>query len=300
MVSGAALGAEIEVARIDVAAYRRSLPGWSVQQAARAARYHALARVAQRRGAAAIVVAHTADDQAETLLLNLLRGTGLNGFAAMRMDETLDLVRLGPKPAELAAGNDHARVARPLLGVARSTTLAYCAEFGLSIVEDASNKSRTFTRNRVRLDLLPALEQFNPAVRGVLARAASLAAEDVAALDVIVAALDARLRRSTGPGFVAYDLDLWRGEPRALRRRLLRGALALLLGGLEDVPTAPIEDALDLLQSGSVSQTYHLPYGVELRIGSDDFVLRRHGRALHRKPPPRGPSKNWGSEVSRV
>jgi tRNA(Ile)-lysidine synthase len=170
-----ALGARGEVRRVDVGEYRRGLPGWSVQQAARAARYQALAGVAHSYGAAAVMVGHTADDQAETFLLNLLRGTGLGGLAGMRMDELLDTRRLGPPAPGLDSGGSDLRLARPLLGVARSITQAYCVEIGLAVVEDASNQLRAYTRNRVRLDLLPALEEFNPAIRTVIARTAELA-----------------------------------------------------------------------------------------------------------------------------
>jgi tRNA(Ile)-lysidine synthase len=176
----------------------------------------------------------------------------------------------------------------------RSTTLAYCAEFGLSVVEDASNQSRAYTRNRVRLDVLPALERFNPRIRAVLARTADLAADDVAALDAIIGALLSRLSRADG-----YDLRLWRDQPRAIQRRLLRRALELVVGDLADVRAAPIEDALELLQFGTSGQTYHLPHGVELRIAADRFHLDTAGRAMARRRAPHQPN-NWGVEVTRV
>jgi tRNA(Ile)-lysidine synthetase-like protein len=271
------LGVVCEIRRVDVAAYRKTLPGWSVQQAARAVRYQALAMVVSECKTAAVLVAHTADDQAETLLLNLLRGAGLAGLTAMRIDETLELRRLGPPIPVTRPLPETLRVARPLLRVSRATTRAYCAHFGLSLVEDASNETRAYTRNRVRLDVLPVLEQINPAVRSVLARTADLAADDEAALDVAVAQLEPRLARDH-----AYDLGLWRAQPRALQRRLLRTALESLLGDLVDVADSPIEDALDLLQTGQAKQAYHLPHGVELCVGADTFRLERHGRARQR------------------
>ena len=294
--SARSMDIEVHVERIDVAAYRSQLPTrWSVQQAARAARYQALASVAHEQGAAAVLVAHTADDQAETLLLNLLRGTGLAGLAGMRLDERLDPRRLGPPLPEITPPATELRLARPLLGLARSTTLAYCAELGLEVVEDASNQSLAYTRNRVRLELLPALERFNPAIRTVLARTADLVAEDVAALDAIVAELDPTVARARRPGELEYDLRAWRKLPRGLQRRLLRRALETLQGELIDVRASPIEDALDVLRSASPGQTYHLPHGVELCIGTETFVLRLHGRAL-------GPTRpnTWGIEIPRV
>jgi tRNA(Ile)-lysidine synthase len=291
------LGAAAQVSRVDVAAYRRDLPGWSMQQAARAARYQALAAVARKFDAAAVLVAHTADDQAETLLLKLMRGTGLAGLAGMRLDESVDPSQLGP-PLPNSSGDvqpRRMRLARPLLKVTRATTLAYCAELGLSVVEDASNQSRAYSRNRVRLDLLPVLERFNPAIREVLARTADLAAEDVAALNAIVDALYASLASAPEPDLREYGLRLWRAQPRAFQRRLLRHGLDSLLGSLADVRAAPIEDALDVLGSGLAGQTYHLPYGVELCIRSESFVLRLHGRARQRTRP-----NTWGTQLPRV
>jgi tRNA(Ile)-lysidine synthase len=221
-----------------------------------------------------VLVAHTADDQAETVLLNLLRGSGLLGLAAMRMDEH--------RPG-------FARLVRPLLRVPRATTLAYCKYLRLDIVEDTSNRSRTYTRNRVRLDLLPLLEQFNPTIRGVLARTADLAVEDNAVLENLATNLDGQLRRDH-----TYDLRAFRAQPRALQRRLLRLAIQGRLSGLEDVTDAPIEDALDLLQTGQANQTYHLPYGVELLMRTDVFTLRLAGGARHRQ------RKNLDAAVPRV
>jgi tRNA(Ile)-lysidine synthase len=285
-----AIGVACDVTRIDVAAYRQTLRRASTQQAARAARYQALAEAARQHQATAILVAHTADDQAETLLLNLLRGTGLLGLAGMRMDDAIDLGKLGPPVSAAFAPNATARLVRPLLRVSRSTTLAYCAEFGLHLVEDASNRTRAYTRNRVRLDVLPLLEQFNPAIRTVLARTADLAADDLAVLDQVVGQLLPRLAHDQ-----RFDLQLFRAQPRALQRRLLRVGLEALVGGLVDVGDAPIEDALDLLQTGQADQAYHLPHGVELCIGSESFSLRREGRARQRQR-----EKNWEVEVSRV
>jgi len=168
-------------------------------------------------------------------------------------------------------------VVRPLLRVERSTTLAYCSNFGLSLVEDASNQTRAYTRNRVRLDVLPQLEAFNPAIRTLLARTAELAADDLAAIELQVDALEQSVSVDGG-----YDLGLFRAQPRAIQRRLLRRGLASF-AGLADVADVPIEDALDLLRTGQPNQTYHLPYGVELCIGPRTFELRRESRARRRQ-----------------
>jgi tRNA(Ile)-lysidine synthase len=283
-------GVACEVRRIDLSAYR-ALTGWGIQQAARAARYQVLAGLLAELNARALLVAHTADDQAETVLLNLLRGTGLKGLAGMRLDERLDAAQLGPLLVEAPP----MRVARPLLRVSRATTLAYCQELGLARVEDASNQSGAYTRNRVRLELLPVLERFNPGVRALLARTADLVAEDDHTLDDLAHTRFADLARPAADS-LEIDADAWRRQPRGLQRRLLRLGLARLLGGLLDVPDAPIEDALDLLDSAAAGRSYHLPGGVELSVEAGHrFVLRVQGRA---QAPRR--AKSWGKPPPRV
>jgi tRNA(Ile)-lysidine synthase len=284
-----AIGVACQVRRVEVGAYRASLKRASVQQAARAARYQALAAAAEQHAAEAILVAHTADDQAETVLLNLTRGAGVLGLAGMRMDDVVDPRRFG-LPAFEPSPRRPFRLVRPLLRIPRETTLAYCTQNRLSLVEDASNQSRLYTRNRVRLDLLPLLEQFNPAIREVLARTADLAADDLALLDALVADQRANLEHDG-----EYDLRSFRAQPRALQRRLLRLALQSLTGGLVDVADATVEDTLDLLQTGQPDQTYHLPHGVEVCIEHRTFVLRGNGHARTRQP-----DKTWEVEVPRV
>jgi tRNA(Ile)-lysidine synthase len=288
------LGVDSVVRRVDVAEFRRGLRGWSIQQAARAVRYQALAASLAEFNASCLLVAHTADDQAETLLLHLVRGSGLAGLAGMRLDETLTLARLGPPVPGLAVP-EAVRVARPLLRVARTTTLAYCTELGLPIVEDPSNTSRAYTRNRVRLDLLPALAALNPAIGSVLARTAELVGQDLVVLDNLVAGLEPSVLTASHADALEYDLAAWRAQPRALQRRLLRRGLERLLGDVVGVSAAAIEDSLDLVQSARPGQAYHLPYGIEVCMEPAGFSLRRHGRAT-----PRSSSKNGRNDGPRV
>jgi tRNA(Ile)-lysidine synthase len=290
------IGTACEIIRLDVAAHR-AMYGGSVQATARAARYQALASAVEAHGARGLMVAHTADDQAETVLLNLTRGASLAGLTGMRLDEVLDTRQLGQLPTGVRPSGPM-RVARPLLRVPRTITGSYCAELGVSLVEDTSNQSRAYTRNRVRLDLLPALERFNPAIRTLLARLADLAAEEIDAVDAIVADLHTKLVRYESPDVLAYALAEFRRQPRALQRRLLRHALRALRGDLVDVPAAPIDDALDVLSSGRQGQAYHLPYGVEVCIEHASFSLRREGHAMQRQLR-RGPNSG-GPAQTRV
>ncbi len=179
-------------ARVAERARRRQL---SLEMAAREARYDFLVRAARRVGADAIATAHTLDDQAETVLLRLLRGAGTTGLG-------------GIAPAVKLQG---VRVLRPLLGVSRAQIERFLRARGQAWREDASNHDTAMLRNRVRHELLPLLEsRFNPRIRETLARTAAIARDEDALLDGAVAADD--------PGDLANLTRL----PVALRRRALR------------------------------------------------------------------------------
>jgi tRNA(Ile)-lysidine synthase len=146
--------------RLDV---RRGAQGANLESVARRLRYEWLTAVARQAGAAWVATGHTADDQAETVLHRLLRGSGLRGLAGI------------PRRRQLATG---VTVVRPLLAVRRSDVLAYLEERDQPFRQDSSNWERQYTRNRLRHDLLPVLaEQYNPAIVEVLGRLAQQAGD---------------------------------------------------------------------------------------------------------------------------
>ena len=155
------------VEKQDPTEYRRDRSISSFEQLAREMRYIFMARVADELGASAVAVGHTADDQAETVLQHVLRGSGLHGLQGM--------TESAPWPWPM--GYPNLRIFRPLLGVTKKDTLAYCRELGRDIRDDSGNYLSRFTRNRVRHRLLPLLaDEFNPRVREALARLARTAA----------------------------------------------------------------------------------------------------------------------------
>src|SRR5205085_6048149 len=159
----------IEQARVNEAA---QAAGDNLEQAARRARYAFLARIAHKTQARAVLVAHTLDDQAETLLLALMRGSGAEGLGGMRAVRALD-----ERDADLL-------LARPLLRWARhAETIAYCRARGIEVRADALNEDERFARVRVRRQLVPLMETFNPRVVAALARTAELLRADSEALD---------------------------------------------------------------------------------------------------------------------
>jgi tRNA(Ile)-lysidine synthase len=194
--AAAALGLPNAVRRTDVGALARA-EGRSIEDAGREARYRFLEEVAP--DGALIVTAHTADDAAETVLLNLLRGSGLSGARGI--------------PAR------RGRIVRPLLGERRRTLRALLDAAGIAYRIDPSNDDSAFLRNRVRGELLPLLEELRPGAVDRIGQFARLAGEDDALLDEVAVAELAR--RTTKDG----EID-WRDPPTpALGRRILRVAI---------------------------------------------------------------------------
>ena len=161
-------GWESTIEEVDVAAYQRERGISSFEQAARDLRYEFLGRVAEKVGARIVAVAHTADDVAETVLLHIARGSGMHGLRGMSE------VASWPYPGD----DPMPRLWRPLLGVRRADTIAYCTERRIGYRDDTTNYMQDFARNRVRMNLMPALaEQLNPRIvpaLGRLARTASV------------------------------------------------------------------------------------------------------------------------------
>ncbi|MBK9242389.1 MAG: tRNA lysidine(34) synthetase TilS [Acidobacteria bacterium] len=185
----------------------------SPEAAARACRYRAFAAAAARLGATRVVTAHTADDQAETVLLRLLRGTGSRGLSGIRAERGLYV--------------------RPLLACRRRDVRAWLEARGESCCEDSSNADRSIARNRVRHDLLPVIEQMAPGGVAALARAAALAEDDEQALQALaIEAVPAVVLQVDAHG-ADLERDRLVALPPAIARRVLRHVLERL------VPRAP-------------------------------------------------------------
>ncbi|WP_336652017.1 MULTISPECIES: tRNA lysidine(34) synthetase TilS [unclassified Leucobacter] len=185
---------------------------------ARRARYEAFARAAARTGAAAILTAHTRDDQAEQVLLALARGSGTRSLAGI------------PQRRRLSETGPDTAILRPFLAsspeITRATTEAACAEAGLEPWRDPHNSDPAFARVRVRERVLPMLvEELGPGMPAALARSADLAREDADALDALAAGIAARANRSIPAGAsaqVALPVAELASLPMALLARVIR------------------------------------------------------------------------------
>lgn len=211
----AARGIPVSLRRVEPGAIAGGRAG--LEEAARAERYRLFAAEARAHGARALALGHQADDQAETLLLHLLRGAGLAGLAGMptirRSGDLLDHLAAGARPA----------IWRPLLTVRRAAILAYCRAHGLDPSHDPSNDDITLRRNAIRHRVLPLLEEHFPDATAILAREARLLADDEAWQGQETARAWARCA-TTAEGLVLLDRAAFRAEHRAVQRRLLRRA----------------------------------------------------------------------------
>ncbi len=220
LASRLSLDAAIETEDVAALAARLHL---SIEAAGRRARYAFFQRAAAANRLDCIATAHTRDDQAETVLLRLLRGAGTSGLAGIH--RSFDLSQLSPQSqpsqpqASAADAPTSPRLIRPMLSITRQQVEAYLASLDQPFRTDASNLDPRFLRNRVRGDLLPALERdFNPRLRQALCETAEIAAAEDSFLESLVSSIlasEADLARG-------IELNLLTAQPPALQRRILR------------------------------------------------------------------------------
>jgi len=171
-----------------------------LEAGARSARYEALQRIALEKNAVKVLLGHTRDDQAESVLLGLARGSGTRSLSGMASENGIYL--------------------RPLLALTRAQTEAACTEFGIEYWNDPHNENHDFSRVRVRREVLPVMEeQIGPGIAAALARSAALLRDDADALDAIASA---EISRHNLTDLECSELELL---PRAIRTRILRTAI---------------------------------------------------------------------------
>ena len=244
-----------EGAAVDVPKYRRERK-LSASEASRALRYRFLLRAAQKQKASKIALGHQLDDQAETVLFNLLRGTGPEGLAGI-------LPRRPLGPVELI---------RPLLGVTRAEIERYCREQGLEPVLDSSNLQTTYTRNRIRLELIPHLEEgYNPRLKRSLAKLAALAAADRDYLKKAAQQELKRLSRREG-GTLILDRAALAALPAALRGRVARLALQEYVPG-KKLDWRRVEQLLRLAGGEGPARKLCLPAGARVFRSYGNLVI---------------------------
>ncbi len=236
-------GLTMATTRADVRALSRQRR-LSLEEAGREARYAFFEAVAGQYGATRIALAHHRDDQAETVLMRLIRGAGVDGLSGMR-----------PRSGD-------GRYVRPLLSVTRRAIVGYLRKKGLAWQEDASNQDQRFLRNRVRHELLPLLASYNPAIAERLAATAESLAADGELLERLTAERYAACRSdSTGEVLL---VSLLRREPDGIRLRLYRRAIAAVKGDLRRLGHRHLQAIDRLVLAARPNTELALPDGVRV------------------------------------
>lgn len=249
------LGVPVTIEKADVPALREAMRVGE-EEAAREARYEFLRRAAREIGAGRIAVGHTADDRAESVLLNVIRGTGVEGLGSIR-------------PAR-------GEIVRPMIDAWRSDVEVYIRQHALPFRIDESNLDTTYTRNRIRRELIPLIErEYNPRARSALVRLARIAASES---DLAEEMTQSAIRHISYRG--ALDAGLLIDLPEALHYGVVRAEILRLKGDLKDVAFEQVERVIEALHSGE-DFTIALPSGAIYATRRGDLfrVWRREEEA---------------------
>ena len=235
----------------------------SLQARAREARYHAMAELAHDIHADRIVTGHTANDQAETMLLWLLRGAGLTGLSGMRF------IR-------------NQRIVRPLLKITRQEVLDYLRREGLRYREDSSNATSLYRRNRIRHELLPVMEQITPAIVRLLERQSDVLRADDEYLEEIVHHLYRSMVIVEPNGNQRFERRAFTRLPDALQRRLVRRSLR----AADPEGRAPSLRAVESVLRHAAGKSKGMPSvrGLEVMAEREWIVLRLNRQRTVSRP----------------
>lgn len=252
----------------------------SLEEAARDVRYAFLREVAVNTGASLVLTGHTRDDAVETVMLHILRGSGIHGLRG------LELVARYPDRAG-GAEAPGLRLIRPLIGVSRGDAACYCRALRLTPREDPSNESTVYLRNRVRLELLPSMRRLNPRVDDALLRLAAAAAADD---DALSAAAQEWWQRCAGVWRDRVQLDAasFAVAPAAVQARVVFRVVAQLQGSSRDV-TAEHVTAVRDIAAGSEGRQLDLPGGLVWRRAPGCVTAFLRDAVPCREPMPESP-----------
>lgn len=257
----------VYVERADVAFFARQ-ERLSIEEAARSLRYHFLFAVARQLEAQAVAVGHTADDQVETVLMHFLRGAGLAGLKGMSYRSLLP------------EWDARIPLVRPLLSTWRREILAYCAERQLKPVFDQSNTEVAFFRNRLRQELIPFLEGYNPRIKEAIWRMAQTLGEDHVVLAAFTRQAWENVLSGEGAGWVALSLPALKALPLGLQRGVIRTAVERLRPNLRDFDFLAVERALGFAVAPSRSRQLNLIRGLRLTLEGQQLYLLDSGAAV--------------------
>lgn len=237
----------------------------NLEDAGRHVRIDFFNQLRKKYSAATVALAHHADDQAETILMRLMRGSGMTGLSGMAYRNSFEFVR-------------------PLLKISRSEIEDYLNRHDLKWREDASNSDTTFLRNRIRHELLPLLQEYNPAIRSSLSATASVISCDEALLDELTEQAFSVSCRMEGDKIVCgvgelLELNL------SIKRRVLRCAFKNLTGSLDGLSLRHIDAICEMICSASPNSRLTLPHGITVAREYDRLFFQQNSATFHEAIP---------------
>lgn len=271
---------QVVVRSVDVPALLEE-QGGSVEELARKARYEQLLQIAHEEGLDTIATAHQLDDQIETVLLHFLRGSGLAGLRGMKPETDLT----GWFDSPYSPGK---RLIRPLLAIEGRQVMAYLEQQNLDFQTDPSNVDTLYRRNRIRHELLPYLQTFNPAIRSSLQRLSKIMAEQAAWMEELVSEhWDTVVLEDDADQLVLDSLELGR-LPVALQNELLRAVLSKLQFANLEPDYGLIRASSEFVRGDGRRMT--LAGGVNLERVADRVVVAQESARLRLPQYPQMPS----------
>ncbi len=256
----------------DVLAYKAN-KGCCLEEAARELRYKFFSKVAKETGAKQVAIGHTLDDNVETILMHILRGTGISGLRGLAPCSILPYSQAATfRYGGLRTEQQGELLAiRPLLGITREETLNYCYIHKLLPRSDSSNLLLSFKRNRLRLELLPLLEEYNPCVKNSLLQLAEIAQADMTFIED--QAVQAWKRVVSWKGdMILLDKKQITTLPVSLQRQVIRLAVSKIRGDLRDIGLNSIEAVRNLLEK-NVGKELHLPHNIVCYSEYNEIVI---------------------------
>ena len=269
------LNFSFECVRVDTEGFRKKR-GLSLEDAARELRYDFFNDILAKRSAQRIATAHTLNDQAETVIMRLIRGSGSQGLAGIRP----------------SVGN----IIRPLINVTKLEAREYLQSKGVSWREDSTNSSNEFLRNRIRNELIPLLESYNPAIEQVLSRVAAVCAAEADFISAEAERKFKELARVVDEGVLGDTEKLLR-EPPAIRFSVMRKSILAVKGDLNSVSAKHLFSMDEVVRSGESSAEVNLPGGVVFHTGHGVFFFTREDEV--REFPPTEIKNHGTHRVSR-
>jgi tRNA(Ile)-lysidine synthase len=247
------LGIPFILGKEDVVAFAERY-GLSIEEAARHLRYSFLFENAKQVGAQAVLVAHHADDQIETVLMHFLRGSGLAGLRGMQYWSL-------PNP-----WCEEIPLVRPLLEFWREEIDQYLKDQNLEPIEDKTNRDTTIFRNRLRHELIPFLTSYNPGIRKVLYRMSQVLNADYEILEGIVDSAWEEICKEQGPGYTSFRFAALSAQPVGIQRHLIRKGINFLLPGLRDIDFHMVDRALNFIKTPTNSKRMELAAGLYILL----------------------------------